>query len=387
MPRIEITVRESGRALRRAFVEHLVFGVGQDRLYLTDEQGRVRDQDGNPGIDSFTDHADVRVLGQNSVVKMLDGGTVGPLAVYQDVSGVRNTNREAAVINLNTAAEQQRHYDLANRFLVAYEVIFAQFQAFSELPAPDFPLGRRPTLRQTKDGPRIEVSFPSGSTPERPWTEPSSAATGLPLIQLGAAHFSERNTVVAAELSHALHFARFTQARRNSIEIDYAAWIAGELAAGRPGTHGVGVRSTPMVAYLEAVDQFSKRFSEYIRIVEQDNASRVGIQPMTSDIRRAFMARELSDEGPVTGVRVGRLLPGGTIEPAALLQGSTDEGSVYGCIFLDFGRRVGLRTAVNLYFRSASAGARTFGQYKSYVAQTRPQDLSALEAAQATWGL
>jgi hypothetical protein len=69
------------------------------------------------------------------------------------------------------------------------------------------------------------------------------------------------------------------------------------------------------------------------------------------------------------------------------LAGPHDEGAVFGCIFVDFARRVGMRTAVNAYFQSAATGARTFGGYKSFIADVLPEALSELEAAQATWGL
>jgi hypothetical protein len=83
----------------------------------------------------------------------------------------------------------------------------------------------------------------------------------------------------------------------------------------------------------------------------------------------------------------GTLDPAGNIIPNPTFQGSDDEGSVYGCIFLDFGRRVGLRTAVNAYFRSASEGVRTVGEYRRFIRDTRPQHLADLDAARTTWGV
>lgn len=120
MPRLNVTVQVNGRPLHRAYVEHNVLGIGTE-IYMTDEQGRVRDENGDLGIDSWTRHADICILCQNLVVKVLDGKTPGfPLAVYQDKSGVR----DGSVVNLNTNTEQDDHYEVLNRYLLVYDTIF-----------------------------------------------------------------------------------------------------------------------------------------------------------------------------------------------------------------------------------------------------------------------
>jgi hypothetical protein len=388
LPTLDIRILENGRGLRRAYVEHIVGTIGAPQMYQTNDQGIVRDEEGNPGLESATPWADLRILCQNSVVKMLDGATPGPLAVNQDAP---NRVTDTAV-NLNTAAEQRNWYELANTFLVAYDVAFRQFEVFADLPDPDFPLGRRSTLRQSKDQQqRIEVSFPSQFPgAQAAFTEPSSAATGYPLIHLRAQDFNNRRITVPAELAHALHFSRFSQSRRNSIETDYLAWIAVDVANNptdpEAGRHRVGRRTSPKVAFIEALDQFSHRFCEYVRVEEQDGSPILAPQVITSNIRRRFIASELSGN-PVTGASVGVLDAAGNVDPDGALQGSDDEGSVYGCIFLDFGRRVGLRTAVNAYFRSASKGVLTFGGYRNFIRDTRPQHLAELDAARETWGV
>lgn len=88
MPTLQVTVQVLGNPLGNAYVEHLVAGVGQDQMYMTDRLGRVCSQAGDPGIIAFTGNADIRILCQNSVVKVLDGNTPGPLAVNQDKSVV-----------------------------------------------------------------------------------------------------------------------------------------------------------------------------------------------------------------------------------------------------------------------------------------------------------
>ena len=144
MPRLKVTIQVNGRPLRRAYVEHLVFGVGTG-MYLTDDSGRVRDEQGNLGIDSFTPNADVRVHCQNTVVRVLNG-TAANIAVHQDKGIV-----DGATFNLNTAAEQKDHYAILNRCLLAYDIVFRQFRPFSGRADEDFPLGKPPRLRDTRD--------------------------------------------------------------------------------------------------------------------------------------------------------------------------------------------------------------------------------------------
>ena len=75
MPVLRVTVQVHGNPLGNAYVEHLVLGVGQEKMYMTNTDGRVRSENGDLGINSFTGNADIRILCQNSVVKVLDGNT------------------------------------------------------------------------------------------------------------------------------------------------------------------------------------------------------------------------------------------------------------------------------------------------------------------------
>jgi hypothetical protein len=177
MLKLKVTINVDNRPLRRAYVEHLVLGVG-GAMYMTDDLGRVCDEAGDHGIESFTrnGNADIRVLCQNSVVKVLDGNAVAvPLAVNQDKAVA-----DGSVVNLDTRAEQHEHYAILDSCLVTYDVVFRQFRPFSDLPLPDFPLGRGPSLRTTKDqDKRIELSFPSQfPLGELAFSEPKSIATG-----------------------------------------------------------------------------------------------------------------------------------------------------------------------------------------------------------------
>jgi hypothetical protein len=405
MPTLNVVIQVNGRPLRRTYVEHLVFGVVQD-LYLTDDDGRIRDKTGNLGINSFTPTADIRILCQNTVVRMLNGASAN-IAVDQ----TKNIS-DGSTVNLNTNSEQDDHYAILNRCLLTYDVVFRQFRPFADLSHPDFPLGKAVSLKATKNQKkRIEVSYPSGfPLGDLAFCEPKSSSTGFPLVHIrkrpGPGNpmgdgrlFGEpdnrppnsplprRPTLIPAELAHGLHFSLFSSAGRQAIQNDYIGWIVTDIANGGGGTHGMGVRTSPRVAYIEALDHFSSRFAEFVRVQVQGGSSTLlSPQPMTPQIRQDFLADELSST-PVSSPAVASLDAGGNIVPNPAFAGSDDEGSVYGCIFVDFARRVGLRTAVNAYLRSAASGATSFGQYRTWIATHRQQHLAALNAAQSTWNL
>jgi hypothetical protein len=398
MPRLKVTVRVNGNALRRAYVEHLVFGVGAG-MYMTDDAGRVRDNAGDLGIDSATPNADIRIWCQNSVARVLDG-RLGGIAVSQDKGIVNNS-----IVNLNTNAEQDDYYAILNRALLAYDVIFRQFRPFSNLDEPDFPLGRRQRLSDTKgQQERIEISYPSPLTlGGLAFVEPKSVSTGYPLLHLtdratDGRLFGESGsapTLLPSEMAHTLHFSRFTSARRQQIETDYIGWITNDLANGGTALHTPGAPTSPKVAYIEALDHFALSFAEFIRNFVQDGtSSRITFRDITPQHRQDFLAREVSGT-PVTapgsalgGAPIATLSSSGSVVPNPGLVGAgDDEGAIYGCIFIDFARRVGLLSAVNAYFQSAADGAISFGGYRNWIENNRPQRLPDLEAAQATWGL
>lgn len=392
MARLNVTVKVNNRPLRRAFVEHLWFGAPV-QMCLTDNDGRVRDGNGNLGIDSLSPGADIRIHCQNSVVKVLDGSKLN-VPVTQDRS-----IKDGDVVDLTTTAHQQAHYAILNRALLIYDVVFRQFRPFSSRSAPDFPLGRQPSLQATKNQrKRIEISYPSQfPLGHLAFVEPRSISTTYPLVhfrrkqddpRLFGAVRGTRPTLIPAEMSHALHFTLFSEANRRRIEATYIGWITADIASGGSGTHQMGRRTSPEVAFIEALDHFAHRFAEYIREVEQGgNSTLLRQQTMTDTIRQAFLERELSG-APVTGVAAATLDSNMQVLPNASFHGGDDEGSVYGCIFLDFARRVGLITAVNAYLQSAAAGALSFGEYKAWVGNNLSrQALARLTAAQRTWNL
>ncbi len=73
-------------------------------------------------------------------------------------------------------------------------------------------------------------------------------------------------------------------------------------------------------------------------------------------------------------------LSAGTVTPSLI--GDDVEGSVYGAIYLDFARRVGLREAVGLVLESNA----TFDQLRTHVhGHGNAQVTAAIDAVAITW--
>lgn len=392
MPRLNVTVQVNGNPLRRAYVEHIAFGISAG-MYMTDDDGRVRDENGDLGINAPTGNADIRIHCQNSVVRVLDGRRAN-IAVFQD-----RAIRDGSAVNLDTNAEQQAHYAVLNRCLLVYDVVFRQFRPYATRAAPEFPLGRarsgslQATREQKK---RIEVSFPSEFRPgDVAFVEPKSQSTTYPLVHLrpqnSPALFGvvggARPTLIPAEMAHALHFSLFDEAGRDRMQNTYLGWILSDIANGGDGLHFMGKRTSPEVAFIEALDHFSHRFAEYVREAVQGGTSTLlRQQVITPQIRQDFFRRELSGS-PVLGPVVATFDSRSRIVPNAAFNGGDDEGSVYGCIFIDFARRVGLLTAVNAYLRSAADGVLTFGAFRSWIRDNASAHLAQLDQARRTWDL
>jgi hypothetical protein len=362
-------------------------------MYMTDDEGRVRDENDDLGINAPTRSADIRIHCQNSVARVLDGRRAN-IAVSQD-----RAIRDGDVVNLDTNAEQQAHYAVLNRCLLVYDVVFRQFRPYATRSAPDFPLGRARSgsLQATKDQrKRIEVSYPSEFRPgDVAFVEPKSQSTAYPLVHLRpqnspnlfGAVGGARPTLIPAEFAHALHFSLFDDVGRDRIQNTYLGWILSDIANGGNGRHAMGRRTSPEVAFIEALDHFSHRFAEYVREVVQGGTSTLlRQQAMTPQIRQDFFRRELSGS-PVLGPAVATFDNRSRIVPNSAFNGGDDEASVYGCIFVDFARRVGLLTAVNAYLRSAAAGVFTFGAFRRWIRDNASEHLAQLDQARRTWGL
>jgi hypothetical protein len=405
---IEATILVDGLPLRWAYVEHIVLSVGTE-MYITDAEGRIRNTDFDPGIESFTANADIRIICQNPIVRVLDGGALN-IGVYQDKSGITDNT----TINLNTLAEQRLHYRILNLAQITYEVAFKPLSFFQDLPDPNFPLGRKASLRDTRDqAKRIDLSFPDGVPNPSTFVEPKRLGDDFPLM-----HIKERTnafdagrlfgddgalpTLIPSELSHALHFSFLSKAQREQAQDKYLQFIASDIVSGGSGTHGFAVPTTPEVAYIEALDLYSVRFTEFMR--QRQGGVFLVAEAVTPALRAEFVRAQwllvttisipqlpnlnlgpLGGGGGAIGLAIGSLFFRLTrLFRRATVTGADVEGAIFGAIFVDFAGFVGLNFAASSYF---AANALTFGQYRTFINDKHPEHAASLELVRRFWGL
>jgi hypothetical protein len=265
--RVKVKIQARGVALPHVYVEHLVLGVGTV-MYMTDPDGNVRDDDLNKGIDSITPNASIRIICQNPFVRILDGNLAN-IGVYQDKDIVNG-----GIVNLNTNAEQDDYFAILNRVYVAYELAFRHLTFFRDLPDPSFPLGRKATLRKTRDqAKRIDMIYPDHSVAPLAWVEPSRLGDKFPLMHIKSREEDERlfgengyaATLIPHEFSHALHFSFLSQAQRDRAEHKYGEFIVSSPISGVGPTHNFEVRTTAEVAYIEAGGFYGENFIQFVR--------------------------------------------------------------------------------------------------------------------------
>jgi len=371
---VTITLRDADDnivPLQRNFVEHIAFGVPIG-LYITDDQGRIRDKDGNLGISNLTNDLDIRVLLQNAVAKHQD------LLSWKDWH-VSDGDTKRLTVN---ATAHINKFRALNHCVKVYDTVFRQFEVFSANSRGDFPLGSGGTLDNKKNrSERIELDFPTGFPfAQLSFPEPKSVFTGFPILHIkdddGRLFGTnrQRRTLIASELAHALHFSFLTSANREDIQNRYLGWLVGQVVMGDNATHDLGIETIPLVAFLESLDHFSSRFFRFF--LDHPNDA------IDTTFRNNFILSELSS-GTFCNF-TGDLHTGTVTRPK--FTGTSVEGAVYSAIFLDFARRpgVGLKTAVNAFFRSK---ALTFGEYKSWIINNKPDLKSAINAVSRTWGL
>jgi hypothetical protein len=387
-------------------VEHIVAGVGTE-MYMTDLQGRIRDTYGDEGIDSFTGNADIRVICQNPVLRVVDG-TNFTIGVYQDRAIV-----DGSTVNLNTNAEQDDYFAILNRAQIAYEVVFRPLRFFQDLDNPDFPLGRKTSLRDTRDKPeRIHLSYPDQFPSPRAFVEPKRLGDDFPLIHIknrtsDGRLFGEagsRPTLIPGELAHGLHFSFLSEAQRGRVQDEYVDFILSDVVAGGTGGHSFDARTTPEVAYIEAADWFGQNFLEFMRARQGGTSTLVTPEPITPAIQAEFVTSEwIRLTRPlIPRIRADVVLgfPPAPGAPPRILRplrfnlarrtarpsvtGGDVEGAVYAAIFVDFASFVGLDFAASAYFE---ANALTFGQYREFIEREHPEHSEALETVRAFWGL
>lgn len=402
MVRVKATIQVNGRPLRRAYIEHLVFGAGTS-MYMTDLDGRIRDSNFDEGIDSLVPHADIRIICQNPVLRVNDGDNLN-IGVYQDKS-----ISDGDIIDLNLNSEQDDYYAILNRAHLAYEIAFRPLSFFANQPFPDFPLGRKGTLRETRDqAKRIDLVYPDYSVAQLAWVEPKRLIDNFPLMHIKRRDIDTRlfgeggsdPILIPHELAHALHFSLLSEAQRGRAQDKYADFILTSPVSGVGPFHAFAERTTPEVAYIEAGGIFSENFMEFLRARQPGASTLVQPERVTRSLQSEFVLSEWMrlTRNPLQtlGLRLPRF-PATALPPtqrSSLLRsrflrrptvtGGDVEGAVYSAIFVDFASAVGLDLAASSYF---AANAITFGEYRSYIESQFPEHSQALERARRFWGL
>jgi len=346
---------------------------------LTDENGSFTFDAG-----FLADKVDIRVYCHNSVLRVLDGGFPIPTPVHQVIGGVANGDTKEI-------PQQRDFYRILATSLDVYDTVWRQFRPFNRDGRGDFPLGRKDTVLETfEKARRIELSYPDLSPAPRAWVEPAALNNGnFPLVHIkhrdsDGRLFGEGDSEVADhdpsllphELGHAFHFAVQTTTTRQSLEAQFAGFILTHLS---DPTHQIDKKTVPAVAFIEAAGHFSERFFFFRKRVEP--------QLSGEDVRRAFfrdelrtqsLRNELIDPYFTVGTQTGTVV-------TPVLTGPDSEAAVYGAIYLDFARRVGLREAVGLVLDS---NASTFAEFKQHVAGRGNESWrTAIGAVATTWGM
>jgi hypothetical protein len=383
MPRINVTLRLNVNGvvqpLQRLYVEHIAFGlrVPGSRLYITDDQGRVRDSQQNLGIDAIPNlldgSIDIRVICHNSVVKIPNG----PFDHFKDF---KVTDGSIATITAANSPGNFAQFRVLQRCMDVYETSCRQFQVFGG----EFPLGKRATLDDTRTSrKRIEVFFPDILPQPLSFVEPKSIHTGYPIIHLKDNDnrlFGANPILVPAELSHALHFSLLSEQQRQDITVQYTSFIVSDVVQGGTGTHSLVRDTDPIVAFVEAFDHFLHRFERFVR----QNPTLTG-----PTLRNDFIRSELTSNtfGTLTGtLSRGTFTPLPAFLTAGARAATSIEGSIYAAIFLDFARKpnVGLRTVVNAFIRSKTL---SFGEFRAWILANKPQLTNQINEVKATWTL
>lgn len=269
----------------------------------------------------------------------LEGSAPAPLRVRMQV---RSTESTADAITLADAVTD------------VYRAMFRRFSPFRdrELVIDGLRQGR------PRGSASFTVLYPDRSPAVVSYVEPASPPAGIPRLRLKHRSTDARlltpggsaGPLLAHELGHALHFTLMPVRRRVWVTTRYLTWIGKELVGGRPGTHTTFAPSSPFVAWIEAFGVFAERYWRFLR-------SNQSLPAEEQD--QAFLAAEsgeaLCRNDPVGSFHGGRFRP--------TCPGDDVEATVYGLVFIDLGRRIGLTDAVNLYLRSAERGILNYSAF------------------------
>jgi hypothetical protein len=386
MALVTANIHVMGVPLRRTFIEHTdPTGLSSLGWTMTDNNGSFT-FDAGP----FSSSVDIKIHCQNSVVQVLNAPMLSvPIDIHVSVGNGHTLNVE------NTG-----HNDVLDHFRIlakcqdVYDTVWRQFRPYDHSDRGDFPLGRPSgDVKHVYDTARhVQLNYPALLQSAIPailtFVEPdASGNAGFPLMHIQSRSiefrvFEEDATthnvdpmIIPHEFGHAMHFSAVSSNTRANFEVQYIGFLATHATN---AFHNVNKKTTPFVAFVEAVGIFSERFFFFKKLVrpELDGVA----------LRQAFFEDELDHRTLQSRLHV--YIPVGTrtngvITPA--LQGNAVEGAVYGAIYLDFARRVGLRDAVGLVIDSQ---ATNFDEFHTYVAgRGNATWLNALNQVRGTWGL
>lgn len=377
---IEIAVTLEGKPLRHTFVSHLR-PFADPEVVLTDGAGRARFESLNRKS-TF----DLVVHAHNVAVRMLDGTSTSS----SEKSLIFREKHHGDTLTIGRKDRSFPYYVIMDQCYEVYETVFRDIAPFTTASRGDFPFGGVTVEpHELKRSPAVDCRFPETIAPGRlPWVQPQSVTGGRPLMHLKAPIQDDRlfgssakpATTVPHEFAHAVHFALLPSMKRWLLAAKYGAWIAGELAGGKSGTHRTDRRTAPLIAFVESIGIFSQRFFLF--------ATRVRPDLHGAELRAEFVEDELTAAPSLADVlpgytRIGRRGADGRIEPT--LTGASVEGAVYGAIFLDFAQRTSLATAVTCYVRCGGFSVRDYVEHARTVHKGKfSRDL---DAVRSTWKL
>lgn len=364
-----------GEPLRRVFVEHIgLFDVSLG-WKLTDGNGSVT-ADAGQGFD----RVDLRVHCRNAVLRVVDDSDLVPGTSHVSV---KVSVGHGETVPIGSFGD---HFRILVQAQEVYDTVWRQFRPYNRSGRGSFPLGRRFSVKDTFAlSPTCEAAFPDRfPIAELSFVEP----VGVFNSQMPIAHLKRSDrlfgsgtadrSLVPHELGHVMHFAALRPATRVLFETGYLAHITTAAATGGSVFHEFAQKTSPLVAFVEAAGIFSHRFHFF--------ATKVAPNLSGSDLRQAFFRDELSPNRSLPDVLVDSCPRAGTLDGTVVTPSVTTEsveGAVYGAIYLDLARRIGLREAVGLMLDS---NATTFGELQNYIHGRGDSEwTAAIDAVAITW--
>lgn len=313
-----VRVRNDGDPVRRAFV---VVSEGIPP-FATATEGML-DENGEYVISS-TNTVQFQVFAHSPVVRLITHFLGIPSAVSETftLSPLPSNADQTVTISSQNAL----HFDYMRQLTEIYNNSCRHLEPWD---GNEFTLFS--SLSRT-DNRFIEMIVPDNLPQPLPFVEPRGTITGYPLIHPGGYTSLSRSTL-AHELGHALHFQALSEGKRIEGETAYLAHLATHL---HDPTHGFTKRTTPFVAFIEAIGALTQ-------CLEEDHDPAL---PAANRFNPFFTAHASYDPSN--------------------LQGDDLEGAVMLALFVDFAQRPGID--LSFVFKTViDSEAFTFADYAAYM--------------------